>query len=414
MKSCGPFSASTAAHCEIERRVRGLLALHLVHRLDQRLRAGRVADAPAGHGVGLGDAVHGQRALVELGLHLGEGDELEVAVDQVLVHVVGQDPDVRVAQQHVRDRLHLGARVGRAGRVGGRVEDQPLGPRRDRAFERLRLELEPGLHRGLDEHRRAAAQRDHLGVGHPVRRRDHDLVARVQGGEERVVEDLLAPGADDRLRGLVVEPVLALELPHDRLAQRRDAGHGVYFVSPRSIAAFAAALMWSGVSKSGSPAASEITSRPRAFRSRAFWVIAIVAEGFTRDRTSARMAMGVPLRSPGSRKPADHRALSAGMDPGSEPGIGPKAGDRPTQVNAPSVADPQRGRGKPQPFAVSSRTRPAGSRRRGLFVPRTGIGRARDAASQGRAGASAESAVVRVRPAMIPRSNCVTGRSKNR
>src|SRR3954451_12602957 len=67
---------------------------------------------------------------------------------------------------------------------------------------------------------------------------------------------------------------------------------GVYFVSPRSIAAFAAALMWSGVSKSGSPAASEITSRPLAFSSRAFGVMAMVAEGFTGDRTSARKGMG--------------------------------------------------------------------------------------------------------------------------
>ena len=67
---------------------------------------------------------------------------------------------------------------------------------------------------------------------------------------------------------------------------------GVYFVSPRRIAAIAASLMLSGVSKSGSPTESEITSRPFAFRSRAFCVITMVAEGFTRDRVSARKAMG--------------------------------------------------------------------------------------------------------------------------
>src|SRR5690242_6123775 len=70
---------------------------------------------------------------------------------------------------------------------------------------------------------------------------------------------------------------------------------GVYFVSPRSIAALAAALMFSGVPKSGSPAASEITSRPLAFSSRAFCVMAMVADGFTRDRTSARKAIGLLL-----------------------------------------------------------------------------------------------------------------------
>src|SRR3546814_20581283 len=39
------------------RGVGGRLRLHLGHRLDDRLRAGGVADAPAGHRVGLGAAV---------------------------------------------------------------------------------------------------------------------------------------------------------------------------------------------------------------------------------------------------------------------------------------------------------------------------------------------------------------------
>src|SRR5438132_530064 len=48
---------------------------------------------------------------------------------------------------------------------------------------------------------------------------------------------------------------------------------GVYFVSPRRMASMAAVLMCSGVSKSGSPTESEITSRPLAFMSRPFCVI---------------------------------------------------------------------------------------------------------------------------------------------
>src|SRR5580698_5427621 len=68
---------------------------------------------------------------------------------------------------------------------------------------------------------------------------------------------------------------------------------GGYLVSPRSIALIAACLMLSGVSKSGSPTESEITSRPLALRSRAFCVIAMVADGLTRERTSARKAIGV-------------------------------------------------------------------------------------------------------------------------
>ena len=67
---------------------------------------------------------------------------------------------------------------------------------------------------------------------------------------------------------------------------------GGYLVSPRLMASIAACLMLSGVSKSGSPTEREITSRPLALRSRAFCVITIVAEGFTRERTSARNAIG--------------------------------------------------------------------------------------------------------------------------
>ena len=138
MKSCGPLSASTAAHCDDRGRVRGRLRLDHRHRLDQRLRPAGIADAPAGHAIGLGHAVHGQRALVEPRLDLRRRGELEVVIDQVLVHVVGQHPDMRMPHQHVGQRLQLGARVGGAGRVRRRVEDQPLGLRRDRALERAR------------------------------------------------------------------------------------------------------------------------------------------------------------------------------------------------------------------------------------------------------------------------------------
>ena len=63
---------------------------------------------------------------------------------------------------------------------------------------------------------------------------------------------------------------------------------GGYLVSPRRMAAIAASLMLSGVSKSGSPAPSPITSRPASFSSRAFCVTAMVADGLTRARLSAR------------------------------------------------------------------------------------------------------------------------------
>ena len=66
----------------------------------------------------------------------------------------------------------------------------------------------------------------------------------------------------------------------------------VYFAAlPPSIALIAARLMLSGVSKSGSPAPSPITSRPAALSARALSVTAMVADGLMRLRYSARRAM---------------------------------------------------------------------------------------------------------------------------
>src|ERR1700728_1648860 len=60
---------------------------------------------------------------------------------------------------------------------------------------------------------------------------------------------------------------------------------------PSRMALIAASLMFSGVSKSGSPAPSPITSRPDAFNERALSVTAMVADGLVRERRSARKAI---------------------------------------------------------------------------------------------------------------------------
>src|ERR1700761_1188029 len=66
----------------------------------------------------------------------------------------------------------------------------------------------------------------------------------------------------------------------------------VYLVWPSLMALIAASLMFCGVSKSGSPAASPITSRPAAFRSRALLVIAMVGDGWMRESDWARKSLG--------------------------------------------------------------------------------------------------------------------------
>ena len=140
----------------------------------------------------------------------------------MLIHVVRQHPDMRMLDQHIGQRLQLVMRIGGARRVGRRVEHEPLGLRRDRLFQRFRLQLEIVFQRGVDENRRAAADRHHFRIADPVGRRNDDFIAWVQGGHEGVEEDLLAARADNRLLRLVVQPVFTLELVGNRLAQFRN------------------------------------------------------------------------------------------------------------------------------------------------------------------------------------------------
>ena len=115
------------------------------------------------------------------------------------------------------------ARIGRTGRVRRRAQDDPLGLRRDRLFQRVGLQLEALRRRAHHRHRFTAGQRHHFRIAHPIGRGNDDLVARIDGGHQRVVEHLLAAGADDDLVRLVGQAVLALELGDDRLLQLGNA-----------------------------------------------------------------------------------------------------------------------------------------------------------------------------------------------
>ena len=63
--------------------------LYPSHSFEHLGRAG-ISDAPPGHAIGLRHAVERERALIEPRLDLRRREELEVVIDEVLVHVVGQ------------------------------------------------------------------------------------------------------------------------------------------------------------------------------------------------------------------------------------------------------------------------------------------------------------------------------------
>ena len=98
--------------------------------------------------------------------------------------------------QHIRQRLQFGTRIGGARRVRRRVQQYPFRLRRDGALELLRRHLEAARHAGDDLDRLAAGEQHHVGIAHPVRRRDDDLIARIERRDEGIVQHLLAAGAD--------------------------------------------------------------------------------------------------------------------------------------------------------------------------------------------------------------------------
>ena len=195
--------------------VGGALRLEFGHGADQRLRPAGEADAPAGHGVGFGDSVDGEGAVVQLRRDLGDGREGEIVMDDLFVDVVGHDVDVGMADEYLGEGAQFGGGVGGAGGVGRRVEDEPFGARGDRRLQRLRRDAEPRLGRRVDEDGFAAGDSRHVGVGDPVGPGDYHLVAAVHGGEHGVEEHLLAAGSDDDLLRRVVEAVVAPEFVGD-------------------------------------------------------------------------------------------------------------------------------------------------------------------------------------------------------
>ena len=203
-------------------RVAGAVALHGVDGLRDRLGRGEEADAPAGHRVGLGQAVHDdgvRQVFLREGRHAGERGPV---VNEFLVNIVAHDEHA-LLDADIAQRPDLVCRVHGAGRVARRVEDEQFRFRRDRLSQLLRRDLELGLVGGVEDHRPGPGELGHLGVAQPVRRGDDHFVAGLTGGVDGVETGVLAAAVDDDLPRLVLDAVIALELVGDRLAKLRDA-----------------------------------------------------------------------------------------------------------------------------------------------------------------------------------------------
>ena len=189
---------------------------------------GHIADAPAGHGIGLGDAVDQQGTLLDFGADGGQADKLLIVIDQMVIDLVGDHVQV-VLHAHLGDGLQLAAGVHHSGGVGGVVQDHALGLGGDGCGQLLRGDLEVLRLRGLDHHRHAAHHPDQLDVAHPVWGRQDHLVAGIhQRPQRRIDAGLCAAGHRDLGRLIVHAAVLLQPLAHG-LAQLHGARRGSVF-----------------------------------------------------------------------------------------------------------------------------------------------------------------------------------------
>ena len=204
-------------------RARDAVDHQAAERRDEPLGQHAVAHAPSGHREGLAEAVQRDRAL----RHAGQGRDAErlALVLQAAVDLVGEDDEI-VLHRELGEPLDVLVRQDGSGRVVRRVEDEQPRARRDQRGDLLDVhpEVVRLAQRGGD--RRAADVARHRLVDREARVRVDDLVAVVDQGEHGVEHDRLCARRDDHLLGRGLDPLPALHVGDDRLAQRRDAGGG--------------------------------------------------------------------------------------------------------------------------------------------------------------------------------------------
>ena len=149
-----------------------------------------------------------------------KGASLKIEIGVALVE--HQVDAAAVCEPH--DALEIGAGDDGARWIGGRVEDDGLGARRDGALDRFGGDAEILALGGLDVNELAAGVLDDVLVGDPVGHGQDDLVAMVDEHLDGIEERELAAGGEDRFfRGVAGAEVAGVAL-HDGLANLGDAG----------------------------------------------------------------------------------------------------------------------------------------------------------------------------------------------
>ena len=164
----------------------GRVALHRRHGLGNLGGRQGETDTPPRHGVGLGCTVNDHRLRQEIVRQIEHRRRRARGVMDPAIDLIGDHPDFTILCP-LGDGTQLRRRIDRAGGVVGRTQHQTPGVRVRRLFEILHADLESELGITRHGHRIGTGQVDHLGIGHPRRRRYQHAVVRPEQREARVV-----------------------------------------------------------------------------------------------------------------------------------------------------------------------------------------------------------------------------------
>jgi len=187
--------------------------------LDQRLWVISPAEPPAGHRIGLGEAVDDDGALG----HPRERSDRRrrLTVSNPPIDLVGHHPKI-VPLGEDGQPLQIRHGYRGAGWIGRGIEDDEPGLARDRGLDLVEIEGAPAGQVGADRHRHAAAEAHHRGVDRKARVGEDHLVARRDGGQDAVEDVRLGARRDQDLLGAGADAAVE-QLRRDRLAQGRQS-----------------------------------------------------------------------------------------------------------------------------------------------------------------------------------------------
>ena len=198
------------------------MRLQFDDRLAHCRRRQREPDAPPRHGVGLRQRPrHHHRVLHPR--HRCHRVRLAI-VQEPAIAFVRHQPHAALTRQ-LADLLEFLALGQRSRRIARRVDDDQPRALRQRPLYQLRRRREALLFPRVHEHAHRAGVVDDVFVGHPVRHRDDDFIARVQQRLRQVENGVFAT----HRRHALVHPVVGAEIRPvpvaDRLPQLLDPVH---------------------------------------------------------------------------------------------------------------------------------------------------------------------------------------------